>query len=131
MCKKYTKRHLLIDLITDTPNEIITWFNELWSSIYIVEANVLHEFGGEVIYYINVGGENKFVFYQNDMNNIFWCDYEYYWFVLKEKYCLENYEIRIITKLLVEDKIIGNIKTPTCRGNYKLEQIENAIRYYG
>lgn len=45
-------RQINIATITDTPNPIIDWFNDLWSQMHKVETNVFNQDGNEFIYYI-------------------------------------------------------------------------------
>ena len=120
-------RQLQIDLITDTPNDIITWFNDLWSKLYIIETDVYHNDGGELIYYTIIDGINYWTFYQDNANERFWCDYENYWSDLEFKFKFEYNGIQSITKVLVENALNNSVATPESGGNRIQIKVENAL----
>ena len=100
-------RQLRIDLITDTPNSIIDWFNGLWFNMHVIKKNFYHIDGGEVIYYIERSGIKIVIFYRDDNNNRFWCNYEYYWLAMQNLYKINHVDCKKITKILV-DNVLGN-----------------------
>ena len=111
-------RQLKIDLITDTPNPIIEWFISIWYKLYVVERNVMHCNGGEMIYYIN-GDVKKCIFFRDDRRGIFRCDFTNFWTTLElsilgksNDYILPNdyTECQVITKILVE-YLLGDSST--------------------
>ena len=123
---KHLVRQLSIDLITDTPNSIIEWFDALWNKLTIVEINVYHKKGGELVYYID--GQPKIpIFYQDDENNRFWCNHHSYWLILKSDFNLNYYDIQGITKLLVENALISSVATPSLWQNRAIPAVENAL----
>ena len=96
-------------MITDTPNPIIEWFNDIWSKMYITETNVYHTQGGEYIFYQIIDNEKKWIFLRDDKNSRFLCEYYNYWSVFESKFSLKYTEIQTITKLLVENALNESI----------------------
>lgn len=73
-------RQLQIDLIADKPNPIKDWFDCLWSKLYLLKTDIYNTYGGEYIYYkLSDHGEKILVFYQDVINNVFWCESDAYW----------------------------------------------------
>ena len=105
-------RQLTIDLITDTPNEISTWFNGIWSNMNILKTNVFNTNNSEIIYYKLIDGENQWCFYINEAENIFWCNYANCWLELESKFNLKYGDIQIITKVLVENVLNDSVTIP-------------------
>ena len=120
-------RQLSIDLITDTPNEIIVWFNDLWSKLYIIETDVYHNDGGEIIYYIIMGGKKQWIFFQDNENGRFWCDYDNYWSILQYRFYCEYNDIQAITKILVENALNNSVATPLEQIQRIYKMVENAL----
>ena len=127
-------RQLKIDLITDTPNDIIVWFNELWLQILVIETNVYHNNGGEIIYYINDNHNKQWIFFREDITNQFWCNYNYYWRILDNKYDIKYSDIQCVTKVLVENVLNTNntiknvvIPPPTSETFFHTGSIDNAL----
>jgi hypothetical protein len=119
-------RQLKIALIIEEPNEIIDWFNDLWSKLSIVETNVYHEKGGEFIYYM--GGEVKqWIFFQDNKNDRFYCNFDHYWSVLESKIDLEYGDNQEITKFLVENALNNRVSTPGPAWSFPMEIVENAL----
>ena len=113
-----TKRQLSIDLITDTPNDIITWFNDLWSRMHVIETEVYYRNGGELIYYIINDNQKEYIFYHDKKYNSFWCSHYRYWTILESKFNLSYTDIQDVTEILVENALNHKIK----------EQIRRSIR---
>jgi hypothetical protein len=105
-------RQLKIDTITDTPNQILDWFNDLWNQMSIVEVDVFHKNGGELIYYINVDDQRKAIFLYDNQNERIWCHDELYWNYLNNVIGRENYInhiiIQYITEYLLENVVEDN-----------------------
>ena len=106
--KEEILRQLKIDLITSDYNPILEWFNDLWSHLYVIEADVCHEDGGEFIYYRIINNVKVYIFYQ-DNSNKFWCNYKHYWLNFVSKFNLEYSEIQSITKMLIENSLNNSI----------------------
>ena len=102
-------RSVQIDLVTDTPNDIVTWFEDLWSELHMVNVNVYGNSGREFILY-TIDGENIPLFYIN--TGEFWCDFKNYWNIMETRFNLDYAEISNITKLLVERTITCDIGFP-------------------
>ena len=122
-------RQVHIDLITDTPNEIITWINNLLCDLHVIETNVYHCNGNEFIYYIKNEFVNNFVFYMDVTHNLFSCDYTFFWRELEIKTKTETNYINTqkIAKLLIENNLniqIGNPSYPFDR-HYILKALES------
>ena len=121
-------RQLNIDIITDTPNPIVEWFNDIWSRLYIIETNVFHKNGKEFIYYIIDDDKKRgFFFFQDNKNDKFWCDYDKYWSVLTSKFSLNYHDIQMVTKLLVENALNNSVATPPPRKGYFARLVENVL----
>ena len=128
-------RQLSIDLITDTPNEIIVWFNDLWPTINIVETSVYHQSGGELIYYKMIDNRKQWIFFRDDTRSKFWCNYTHYWLLLESKFSLNRIEIQGITKVLIDNalnngnNVVSNalISTPKVDQYRSLSKVENVL----
>lgn len=105
-------RQLKIDLISDTPNSIIDRFNELWNKLIVMQSDVFHSDGGEIIYYIMADGARQFVFYRDDTNGKFLCDYYIYWLPYVLIHDLDTEVIQAITKFLVDNALDTDIAVP-------------------
>lgn len=99
-------RDIQIDLILGNTNPIIDFFNAIWSDLSVCETYVYHNNGGEIIYY---NSRKEWIFYRDDKNDKFWCSYDRYWREIKLEFDLEYGEIKIITKLLVENALDVNV----------------------
>ena len=119
-------RQLNIDLITSDHNPIIEWFNDLWTHLYVIETNVYHNDGGEIIYFIN-DDEKDWIFFQDNKNDKFWCDYDTYWSILESKFNLIYTEIQDITKVLVENALNNSAPTPIGIVKTIFDEVENAL----
>lgn len=83
-----TIRQLKIAMITDTPNEIITFMENLCTELKVVNTNVFNDFGYESVYYITTHKKQP-LFYYDDSRSYMLCDFEYIW-KLMEKF-IERY----------------------------------------
>jgi hypothetical protein len=106
-------RQLTIAMITEEPNEIIDWFNALLSKLIVLQTDVFHPEGEELIYYIMVEGARQFIFYRDDANGKFLCDYYTYWLPYVLKHDLDTEVIEAITKFLVDNALGADIATPS------------------
>jgi hypothetical protein len=107
-------RSFTIDFITGNPNQYIEWFESMWSNLICIETNVYHDRGGEFIYVKwdkshpftqNDIGDCGWIFFRDEGLGRFWVDNLRYWSVLNYDFLLPQDAIRMITKLLVEDKL--------------------------
>jgi hypothetical protein len=113
-------RQLKIDQITDTPNPTLEWFNELWSSLSVVQTNVYNTIGGEYIYYIKDNYPNDLinkipVFYINYTMNQIHYDYDHYsshFYTNEPIDYIPSDRLKDLTKLLLSTVLPGNILTP-------------------
>lgn len=92
-------RQIKIDLITDTPNAIVSWFEDLCSNIRVIETDIYHIYGGEYIYYTI---DKEILFYRNDRLGAFSCSNDLYWNILSSEFNIKYDNIEEITKLLIE-----------------------------
>ena len=106
-------RQLRIDLITDTYNPIIEWFDELWSRIRFIETNVYHKNGGEIIYFIIVDNKKVPIFFRNDTKDIFWYSMYNYCYLLETQFNIDYDSIQDITRILVENATSEVIAIPS------------------
>ncbi len=120
-------RQIQIDLITGEPNHIIDLFNSIWDQIIIMETNVFHKHGEEIIYYINVDGKKYWIFFRDDNNYKFW---------INSQLCnqlaslcdLDFVGSRVIPKILIECIFNGNIKRDQIATiNAENSQISNVL----
>ena len=124
-------RQLKIDLITDTPNDIITWFNELWSNMHVIEVDVYEKgSGGAFIYYIVRNNENRFIFFVNYGFKTCWCANDNYWEIIERMFSLDYIDIQYITKILLENNIDRSIMIPTPIKSYTSELIDKTLYEY-
>lgn len=105
-------RQLQIDMIADEVNPILEFFNDLLSKLNIIETNVYHNNGGEIIYYIIESNVKIPIFFQDAKNNIFWCNYNHYWLIIESKFVLNYDDVQCITKYLVESVLNIHIEAP-------------------
>ena len=120
-------RQLNIDLITDTHNPIIDWFNDLYIQLNRIETNVFHTDGGEIIYYIIVDDIKKFIFYQDNENDRFLCNFLLYWMIIQREFDLMYTEVQNITKVLVENALSNSVATPEEIYQVVSVEIESAL----
>jgi hypothetical protein len=98
-------RQLQIDLITDTPNPLSTWFNRVWNELSMVMVS-MDDNTKEFIYFKTIGKQKRVIFYHDSTNNIL-CDYHNYWKTLEQEYRINYHTIQSITKMLIEHSIGG------------------------
>ena len=124
-------RQLQIDMITDTPNPIIDWFNDLWSNLHVVQANVYHDRGNEFIYYKIKHDMVLVIFYQDKKSYLFTGHYKYYWSILQDKFKLKYPDVQEVTKLLVES-VMGTSILTTPRKIWSQDEciVSNALKHY-
>ena len=123
-------RQITIDMITDTPNPILVWFNDLWAKLNIIETDVYQTDGGELIYYIIEDDKKIPIFYQDIKNVRFWCDYNHYWQILNNKFDIDYNDTTYITKLLVENALKYSITTPVDDVFYENGRVMNALNQF-
>lgn len=120
-------RQLKIDLITDTPNRIIEWFNGIWNTLCIIETNVYHKDGEEFVYYVVNDLGKQWFFYQDDKNDRFWCNYNHYWAFLENKLSINYSGIQEITKLLVDNALNNSVATPQNTSKYIPNTVDDTL----
>ena len=121
-------RQFIIDHITDTPNPIMEWFDELWSRLYVKEADVFHNKGGELIYYDKINDNTKqYIFFRDDNNDRFWCTNINYWIILVMKFSLSYSDIVVVTKIMVDNALNGSVSNPMSKNNYEVDKIKYVL----
>jgi hypothetical protein len=124
-------RQVQIAIITDMPNPIVDWFNGIWNQLDIIETDVYHSNGGEIIYYRTIDGKKTMIFYQDDDSGKFWCNYIHYWIILTENYNLSYKEIQSITKILIDNALNNNsefsIAAPRMETSVTFQEIADII----
>lgn len=106
-------RQLSIAMVTNNPNIILDWFNDLWVKIHVIETNVYHKNGGELIYYLDNETKKQYVFFRDDKCERFWCDYDHYWSFFNSIKSFTYIDIQNITKMLIDNTLDNsNISTP-------------------
>ena len=119
-------RQMKIDLITDTHNPIIEWFNNIWSNLDVIETDVCHRKGGEIIYYKTVNGTKKTIFFRDDKNRFFVASHELYWQHL-DSFNMDYQMNKKITKFLVESKLNEEISLPWSSISERLDTVNKQI----
>ena len=107
-----TIRQIQINLITDASNPIIEWFNSIWNRVHVIETDVYHKGGGELIYYIIIEGKKQWIFFRDDKNTKFWCNHDHYWSYFYSNFTTKYTDIQDITKLLVDNALNNSVATP-------------------
>lgn len=94
-------RQLKIDLITDNPNPIIEWFNDLWNSLEVVQVKVFHHYPGECVYYNK--STIRAIFYLDTTDGRILYDYVHYseLFYNQGFDYVSNAELEQITEILL------------------------------
>lgn len=96
-------RKLKIDMITEQPNELLSWFNDLYGNMIKIKARVFNNNGQEHIYFTkDVQDKIIAIFYFDYENGSSLCDYAYYWNILTYKFNLIHSEAQIVTLFLME-----------------------------
>lgn len=122
-------RRLQIDMIADTPNPIIEWFDDLWNKLTVIHMNVYHTKGGEYIYYLNDGYDNQWIFYRDDNTNVFYCNWFEVWRVLGTRFSLDyNDEVPVVVQMLIENKLGIPIITPYSDENTIFYTVEESLK---
>ena len=103
-------RQMKIDLITDTYNSIIKNFLRICKNLYIIETNVYHDRGGEIVYHRIVNGRKEWLFYYDDDKKRLWCNSKRYWDGLRLDFKLDSFQVQEITHFLF-DEILSNENT--------------------
>ena len=98
-------RQIKIDFLTDSSNEIIDWFNELWHELSYEECNIYSTLDHEVVFYNQPMDSKKYIFYWNKRNSIIICDYHNYWSKMINYFNLTFNEAVDISKFLIGIKL--------------------------
>jgi hypothetical protein len=106
MQKSALLRQIQIDLITDMPNPIVSWFSDLWDSLSKIEINVFHANGEEIIYFID-NNIWPWVFYHNKADGMLVCNYDHYWSDFANDRSIQHADIKAITEFLVGRALNG------------------------
>ncbi len=128
-------RQLKIDLIADNTNEIITWFNNLWSGLISVELNTYHKNGGEILYY-NFKEDDSYedktqcIFFHDVNKGRFYYDCNNFENILRFKFGIGNEsDIIEVAKALVENVLNQEIPMPMCQlFDTCSSRVENVLR---
>ena len=121
-------RQVQIDLITDTYNPIVEWFDALWSETTILETNVYHNGGGEFIYYVIMDDQKKIVFYRDDNAGDFWCDYKIYWARMSRQFNLTSIGVQNVTSVMIQKHLDEDYSIPVPIDDIEGSPIEVALR---
>ena len=101
-------RQIKIDMITEYPNKILQYFDNLWMQLDVIETNVFHSYGGEYIYYlVNDDGVMDWIFFCNKNDDELWCNYKSYTRLFFVNFGLMQEEVEHITVFLLKGKIIN------------------------
>lgn len=102
-------RQLKIDLITDQPNGIITWFNKtIGEKLQTTHCNVFQTNGREIVYHT----DKDAILYFDPKNNI--CKINFHqWTNLRSKYDITYPKFIIIMHLLLEHHFNHSIPVPS------------------
>ncbi len=99
-----------IDLITDSPNATIDWFNGLYENIAIIDM------GHIVNYYtIDQDDQEKWLFHHNTESNEFQCSYHNFWSIIRDNITLDSASVAIVAKLLIDNRFNIEIPKPIFR----------------
>ena len=120
-------RQLKIYMISEESNPILEWFNDLWNKLSIVETNVYHKDGGEFIYYYIEDDKKQWIFFQDNKNDKFYCNYKHYWLILSSNFKLNSIGVQSITKFLVENALNNSVATPCFFNCLPKKSVENAL----
>jgi hypothetical protein len=114
-------------MITDTPNVIIQFFNSIWFNLCVIETNVYHQNGGEIIYYLDNGSSKQWIFFQDNKNDRFWCNNVHFWSFFDMELSIPYGGVQTIVKMLVENGLNNNITTPLHLYSNQDRQVENGL----
>ena len=92
-------RDIKLDLLMGNQNPIVDIFNEITNGIRIITCDVYSNDGLEFIYWKVIDDKPQWVFYQDAINDKFWCNYFTYWKLFSTKFKLEYEEIQDITTI--------------------------------
>jgi hypothetical protein len=126
-------RQVQIDLITEASNEMLDWFNEFWDLLEVVETNVYHKDGGEVIYYYSSSKANKQPIFLIDIRfHVLWCN-TLFWRCIENHIKKANNEkcnseiIQDTIKLILENKLNTTLPIPDYRNNHRHATTQDAL----
>ena len=119
-------RDIKIDFVIGNKNPIIDLFCEITSGIEIINCNVYNEEGLEFIYH----KDGEWIFYQDCKSEKFWSHYGKYWSLFESNFGLKYDEIRVITKVLVEDALKRELSPPIKISHPKISaiKVEEALK---
>lgn len=120
-------RNLHIDLIMDNPNPIIDIFNGICDELSVVELNVYHKEGGEFIYYDK---NNEWVFFMDISDGVFYCSKTRYWNIIESQITTNYNFIRIITKIMIENKLNNTIIKIEYEYDPSFIQVVKTLNYF-
>lgn len=114
-----TIRQLKIAMITDQPNDILSWFKDLCSKLHTKNARVYNNHGTEHIYYFQKTGKDDTleifpIFYLDYHTKSLLADYRHYWAKIEQEFDLDYDDIVEVTKYLAE--YVLNIKAKYAEG---------------
>lgn len=128
-------RQLTIDTITDTPNDIISFMENLRRTMVRIDTDVVSRSGYESVYYTSSINNITVMFYYDASRKYLQCDYEHYWIVIEKFLKLKQYDCNSddmlkIIKYLVEYYL--NINPGKIEIFYmdRVEQITAALKTY-
>ena len=106
---KESIRKINVDLITGDYNPIIEWFDNLWNKLLVIEIDVFHSDGGELVYYLIEENMKKIVFFRDDKNDKFWYNVKWWWWDMDNIQGMKYDDKESITRILIENRIGNSI----------------------
>ncbi len=103
-----TARNLQIDLLLGNDNPILDFFNKIIYGLSVTEIDVLHNVGGEFLYY----KPNKWLFLIDMTNGVFRCNPTWFWGNFRAKFNLYSEEVELIIEILVNNYLDEKCPTP-------------------
>ncbi len=127
-----TVRQLKIALITDQPNEILSWFEDLCSKLHVKNVRVYNNHGKEYVYYfqkIDKDGILKqfpILYYDRHTESLS-CDYRHFWAKFEVNFDMDYDDVVEITICLVEHVLKIKALHPEGEALYFNESMINAL----
>lgn len=120
-----TIRNINIDyyLNEDNINIIDTFFNHIWSDLYILSTNVYHKKGGEFILY---NKNRDWIFFYDEYNSTIVCSKERFWDIFKALTNFTDFEIQEVSRVKI-DNVLNINKKPYHASSGYLTNIDMAL----
>lgn len=105
MDKSTLLRKLAIDILLDSPNDLIAQFNLLFGVCKCMEVNIFSTTNSEVVYYKTVGAEKIFVVYIEVERHQLWFSNKYFWTPMNKNRNIWSNEFSGVITLLLESAL--------------------------